>query len=166
MYCKKCGSELEIKNQRFCQTCGTEIRSYRNNSQLDPIRTPNRTLSTPLPHYQNINQSYINKRSHGPYSKRCLGFGIASLAFAVISFNIGTSLILDDMFNYFRQDRIFMGLTIAHIIGIIFGIINRLSYNRAISMESESSILKAGNILGILGILLNSILMLIAIFMI
>ena len=166
MFCKKCGSELEIENQRFCQICGTEIRSYHSTSQLGSIRDSYEPLSTPPPHYQDISHTHINKRSGGPYSKRCLVFGIISLLFAVISFNIGSSILWDSIYSPFPRDRVIIGLTIARIIGILFGIINRLSYNRAISVEPESSILKAGNILGILGILSNSILMLIGIFMI
>ena len=161
MYCKKCGSELEIENQRFCQICGTEIRSYRVNSQQSLIRDSNKSLSSPPPHYQDI-----SKRSGGPYAKRCLGFGIISLIVAVISFNIGSSIIWDNLYYPYPRDGVLIGLIIARIIGILFGILNRLSYNRAISVEPESSILKAGNILGILGILFNSVLMLIAIFLI
>jgi len=161
MYCKKCGSELEIENQRFCQICGTEIRSYRVNSQQGLIRDSNKSLSSPPPHYQDI-----SKRSGGPYAKRCLGFGIISLIIAVISFNVGSSIIWDNLYYSYPRDGVLIGLIIARVIGILFGIINRFSYNRAISVEPESSILKAGNILGILGILFNSILMLIAIFLI
>ncbi|MBY8989629.1 MAG: zinc-ribbon domain-containing protein [Candidatus Lokiarchaeota archaeon] len=161
MYCKKCGSELEIENQRFCQICGTEIRSYHVNSQQSLIRDSNKSSSTPPPHYQDI-----SKRSGGPYAKRCLGFGIISLLVAVISFNIGSSIIWDNLYYSYPRDGVLIGLIIARIIGILFGIFNRLSYNRAISVEPESSILKAGNILGILGILFNSVLMLIAIFLI
>jgi hypothetical protein len=166
MYCKKCGSELEIENQRFCQICGTEIRRYHNNSQLGSMRDPNKSSSAPPPQYQDIRQPHINKRSGGPYSKRCLGFGIVSLIVAIISFNIGSSLILDNTYFYIQEGIVFIGLTIARIIGLIFGVVNRLSYSKAISMETESSILKAGNILGILGISFNSLLILISLFMI
>ncbi|MFX0029026.1 MAG: hypothetical protein ACFE8B_07445 [Candidatus Hermodarchaeota archaeon] len=163
MYCKNCGTELEIENQRFCQICGSEIRRSSNSSQLSPIRDPYKPLSTPPPQYRNIEYSQIKKESHNPYSKRCLGFGIVCLAIGVMSFNIGSSLVLDNLYYYIPSSRVFMGLTIAHAIGLIFAIFNRISYIHAKNQEAYSSILKAGNILGILGFMINAILIIIAI---
>ncbi|MFX1280675.1 MAG: zinc-ribbon domain-containing protein [Promethearchaeota archaeon] len=163
MYCKNCGSELEIDNQRFCQNCGREIRSISYSSQLSPIRDPYKPLSTTPPQYQSISHTQIKKENYNPYSKRCLGFGIVCLVIGIISFNIGSSIVLDSSYYYTPSSRIFMGLTIAHAIGIIFAIFNRISYINAKKLEAESSILKAGNILGILGFIINTILIIIAI---
>ena len=163
MYCKNCGAELEIENQRFCQNCGREIRKSSNTSHLSPVRDPYKPLSISPPQYQNISYSRIKKESYNPYSNRCLGFGIVCLVIGIISFNIGSSIALDSSYYYIPSSKIFMGLTIAHAIGIIFAIFNRISYMNAKKLEAESSILKAGNILGILGFIINTILIIIAI---
>ncbi|MFW9900691.1 MAG: hypothetical protein ACFFDY_05320 [Candidatus Thorarchaeota archaeon] len=166
MYCKNCGEKLEIKNQRFCPYCGNKVQITYEASQVDAIGHQNDSMPISPPVYQNIGQKSIMKETPGSYSKKCLGFGIVSLVILTITFNIGSTAVLDPIISYiFPLIRVFIGLTIAHVIGIIFGIVSRIYYRKAEEMEPLSSILKAGKIIGIIGIIFNAILMLIAILM-
>ncbi|MFW9972960.1 MAG: hypothetical protein ACFFDF_22435, partial [Candidatus Odinarchaeota archaeon] len=93
-----------------------------------------------------------------------LGFGIVSLIIGLISFNVGSSFV---GFPYpFYFSRVFIGLAIVHVVGLIFGIASRTSSSTAKATEPESSILKAGNVIGIIGLILNSILLIADIFLI
>ncbi|MFX1591348.1 MAG: zinc-ribbon domain-containing protein [Promethearchaeota archaeon] len=162
MYCKNCGAKLELENQRFCQNCGSEIKTAikttQTRSKIEEYKTT--PTSPSFPEYHTLKK----EGGSGPYSKRCLGFGIVSLIIALTTFDIGTT-ILTELFYYIIMRRVFIGLTVAHVVGLIFGIISRVSGGKAKVLEPESSILKAGNVLGVIGIVFNSILMIIAIVM-
>ena len=166
MYCKNCGEKLEIKNQRFCPYCGNKVQITYEASQMEAIGHRNDSMPISPPVYQNIGQKSIMKGTSGPYSKKCLGFGIVSVVILTITFNIGSTAVLEPIISYiFSLRRIFIGITIAHVIGIMFGIASRIYYGKAEEMEPLSSILKAGKIIGLIGIILNAVLMLIAILM-
>jgi len=157
MFCQNCGAKLEMENQRFCQNCGSEIFSEYETPQIITEIDQNKTTteSIPIPQYGTT----LKKGGEpGPYSKRCLGFGIVSLIIGVITFNIGSTFITD-LFFYFPTGRIFIGLAIVHVAGIIFGILSRVNSGKAKELEPESTILKAGSVLGIIGLVINSILL-------
>jgi len=157
MFCQNCGAKLEMEKQRFCQNCGSEIFYESETPQIITETDQNKTTteSIPIPQYATT----IKKGGEpGPYSKRCLGFGIVSLIIGVITFNIGSTFVTD-LFFYFPTGRIFIGLAIVHIVGIIFGILSRVNSGKAKGLEPESTILKAGSVLGIIGIIINSILL-------
>ncbi|MFX1378863.1 MAG: zinc-ribbon domain-containing protein [Promethearchaeota archaeon] len=156
MFCQNCGEKLEMENQRFCQNCGSEIinistpptTTFGMDQEVKP------TKPIPVPQYPS---KFTLAGKVGPYSKRALGFGIVSLIIGVISFNVGTTFIGYPYPFYFA--RIFIGLAIVHVVGIIFGIVSRVSSGKAKALEPESSILKAGIALGIIGLIINSILL-------
>ncbi|MFX1390376.1 MAG: zinc-ribbon domain-containing protein [Promethearchaeota archaeon] len=162
MYCKNCGAELELENQRYCQNCGSEIQYSTSSSQTSSIRDPYKPMSVSPPQYEILETKKPKKDKPGSYTKACLGFGVVGLVIAIISFNIGSTIIMDPYFYYYSFRRLFIGLIVAHIIGLIFGIISRINYGKAEEREPESSILRAGNITSILGLIFNSILLLIA----
>ncbi len=161
MFCQTCGEKLEMENQRFCQNCGSEniniSETPKTTFGLDQEITPTKTI--PVPQYPT---KFKSGGLPGPYSKRCLGFGIVALIIGLISFNFGSSFISSYYFPY----RIFSGLAIAHIVGIIFGIVSKVNSSKAKALEPESSILKAGTALGVIGLVINSILLVIAIILI
>jgi hypothetical protein len=166
MYCKNCGEKLEIKNQRFCQYCGKKVQPRYNASQIKPIGDLNDSISVSPPVYQSIGKKSTVKGRAGSYSKKTLGFGIVSLVILTVTFNIGSTAVLDPILSYIIPlRRVFIGLTIAHVVGIIFGIASRLYYGKAEEMEPLSTILKAGNVIGLIGTIFNAILMIIAIIM-
>ena len=166
MYCKNCGQKLEFENQRFCQYCGNIVQKTYRSSQMEIIGDRNDSMPISPPVYQSIGQKSIMKGSASSYSKKSLGFGIVSLVILTITFNIGSTAILDPIFSYiFPLRRLFIGLTIAHVIGIMFGIVSRVFYRKAEEMEPLSTILKVGKILGLIGLIFNAILLIIAILM-
>ncbi|MFX1567022.1 MAG: hypothetical protein ACFFCV_01495 [Promethearchaeota archaeon] len=163
MYCKNCGQKLEFENQRFCQYCGNKVQRAYGPSQLETTGDRNDSIPISPPVYQIIGQKSKMKGSAGSYSKKSLGFGIVSIVILSITFDIGSTAVLDPIFSYiFLLRRVFIGLIIAHVIGIMFGIASRIFYRKAEEMESLSSILKAGKIIGLIGITFNTILLLIA----
>ncbi len=167
MYCQNCGEKLEIKNQRFCQNCGNKIQIISETPQLGIEDDQYKITPASPPVYQIIEQKSVKKGSTSSNSKICLGFGIISLVIATFAFNFGTTILMNPVISYyFLMRRVLIGLTIVNILGIIFGIISKLYSEKAKEMEPESSILKAGNIIGFIGIIFNAILVVIAILMI
>jgi hypothetical protein len=166
MLCQNCGAELEMENQRFCQNCGSEILDTHKTSQVTTKMDQDKikTNSIPIPQYST---SIKKEEQPGSYSKRCLGFGIVSLIIGIITFNIGSTLITTPFpYIYFPMGRIFIGLAIVHIAGIIFGVLSRINSGKAKESEPETTILKAGSGLGIAGLVINSILLVVAIVLI
>jgi len=163
MFCQNCGEKLEMENQRFCQNCGSEILEIPEKTHITPWMDQNKTTtsSIPVPQYPT---RFKKGGEPGSYSKRCLGFGIVSLIIGVITFNIGSSFAM--YLYYITAQRVFLGLTIVHVVGIIFGIISIVNSGKAKALEPESSILKAGIALGMIGLVINSILMVVAIVLI
>jgi hypothetical protein len=164
MYCQNCGAKLEMENQRFCQNCGSEIVPEIPQKTFDMDKNIPTTKPIPIPQYT----ATIKKGDEpGAYSKRCLGFGIVSLVIGVITLNIGSTFItMPFPYFYFGISRIFIGLAIVHVAGIIFGILSRVNSEKARELEPETSILKAGRGLGIAGLIINIILLFAAIVLI
>lgn len=154
MSCRNCGETLEYLNQKFCQNCGSEIPP--DISQLKHI-SPSTSEDLKI---QVKTQMSIQKQGSGPYSKKCLGFGIVSLILAIITFNIGSSLLSGPILFYFIPLlRIFIVFLFLHILGLIFGSLSRKSYNKAKKGEFLNTALKAGNTIGILAFFFNIILL-------
>lgn len=158
MFCPNCGKKIEISNQKFCQNCGCELPIV---SEILPSR------SSPQPTLQDTNVQFVERRPvniKGPYSKRTLGFGIASLILAVTTFNIGSSFITIPNYGYFVRfvSIAFIVFGIIHIVGLILGIASKINNQQAKKLEPINNFIKAGNVLGIIGIILNTILMVIS----
>ncbi len=158
MFCPHCGKKIEIPNQRFCQNCGSEFPIVSESLQ---------SKSSPQVTQRNINVQFMERKPviiKGPYSKRTLGFGIASLIVAVTLFNIGTSFITILSYSFFVRfvSIVFTVFGIIHIVGLILGIISKINNQQARKLESINTFIKAGNVLGIIGIIVNTILMVIS----
>jgi len=169
MFCPNCGEKLGIESQNYCQNCGSEIleKSQTFQAKSQTLQTKygldqERTTSSAIP----VTQYPTNVKREGEpgsYSKICLGFGIVSLVIGVISFNFGSSFVLNSIYlNYIFVRRVFIGLSVVHIVGIIFGIVSKVNGGKAKGLEPESSILKAGSTMGVIGIIINSLLISIA----
>jgi hypothetical protein len=153
MFCQNCGSQLEAENQRFCQNCGSEILDIteppKTTFEVQPVSTPTTpTTPIPVPRYPS---KFKPGGEPGKYSKISLAFGIISLIIGVISLQIGTSM------SGWYYPRLYTGLAVARVIGIIFGIVSVVNSNKAAGLEPETGILKAGKGLGIAGLIINAI---------
>lgn len=155
MFCPNCGKEIEIPNQRFCQNCGSDLSIVSETPQSMPSPQP----APKVPNSQFMEQKPVKIK--GPYSKRSLGFGIASLIIAMTLFNIGSSFIMFPTYGYgfYLISIAFIIFGIMHIVGLIFGIASRINSQQAEKLESINTAMKAGSVLGVIGIILNSILM-------
>ena len=158
MFCPNCGNKIEIANQKFCLNCGSELPIVPEILQ---------SMSSPQSTQQETKVQFMERKPvqiRGPYSKRTLGFGIASLILAVTLFNIGSSLVTILSYDFFVRvvSIAFTVFGIMHILGVILGILSKINNQQARKLESVNNFIKAGNVLGIIGIILNTILMVIS----
>ncbi|MFX0003030.1 MAG: zinc-ribbon domain-containing protein [Candidatus Hodarchaeota archaeon] len=166
MFCQNCGAQLEMENQRFCQNCGSEILDTSQPTKTTMTMDQDKTIEAPIPVPQ-YTTSFKKGEPPGSFSKRCLGFGVVSLIIGVITFNIGTTFVTGPfLYYYVPVGRIFIGLAIVHVAGIIFGILSRVNSGKAKGLEPETTALKAGSALGIIGLVINSILLVAALVLI
>ncbi len=164
MFCQNCGSELEAANQKFCQNCGSEIVDVTEPPQPTPpqptyrVQQPTYPATTsrpiPVPRYPS---KFKTGAEPGKYSKISLAFGIISLIIGLFTLQFGYSI------SFFYYPGLRMGLIIARVIGIIFGIVSLTNSNKAAGLEPETGVLKAGKGLGIAGLILNVIFLLVGI---
>lgn len=157
MFCPNCGKKVEIPNQKFCLNCGSELPIIPEIMQ--PISSPQTTQ-------KDVGIQFIERKPviiKGPYSKRTLGFGIASLVLAVTLFNIGSSLVTFPSYGYTRFiSNAFTAFGIIHIVGVVLGILSKINNQQARKLEPENIFIRVGNVLGIIGIIINTILMVIS----
>ncbi|NVM37850.1 MAG: zinc-ribbon domain-containing protein [Candidatus Lokiarchaeota archaeon] len=158
MFCPNCGIKIENPNQRFCKNCGSELTEF--SEELRKISNPN-----PTP--QDLGVQFIQQRrikKSEPHSKRTLAFGIVSLIIAGTAFQYGASFIRFPFTDYLPRfvPTVFIILSISHIVGLIFGIASKINNQQARELESMNTFIKVGNVLGIIGIIINTILMVIS----
>lgn len=159
MSCPSCGAQLEISNQHFCQKCGSELPGFSKSSELEQKSS----LSPENQKFYQLQQKSVRLSYSRHLSKRCLGFGIVSLILAVITFNMGSSLIMEpSVFYFLSRQNVFISISLAHLVGLMFGIVSRIFSKRAKMSEPSNTAMKAGSTLGSLGLILNIILMIVA----
>ena len=165
MYCHNCGTELTQQNQKFCVNCGIKLGFTSGAPQ---IRT----------------ESIIQKKQvkieeqPGPYSIKCLVFGIISVVIVIFTYYFGSGAVEYIFFQSMYQDfypvyqtedilRILMVLIIIfiiiHSVGIIFGILSRVNSANARKSEPVNTVEKIGSIFGILGLIGNAIILIVSI---
>ncbi|KKN32630.1 hypothetical protein LCGC14_0811810 [marine sediment metagenome] len=158
MFSLNYGEKLAEPNQKFYSKYGSEA----------PLETPqlrterSRQLSTNTSQYSPefiylpISRQMSVKREEGPYSKKCLGFGIASLIIVLISFAF--------LFNHFFFISFlifFFTQTILNIVGLTFGILSKVNSKKAGKLESLNPAERTGSAFAIIGIVINAILIII-----
>jgi len=152
MFCPNCNKKLKSINQEVCHNCGSKIPNILESLQ---------SLSTLEPTSQNTYIQYIKRqvfRKKDFYTKRALEFGIISLIFVIMIPNIGFRIA--SRFDYSGVILIsFIAFGILHFIGLILGILSKMNNLKARNFETENKFTKPGSILGLVGIIGNSLFM-------
>jgi hypothetical protein len=171
MFCPICGQEVEDENDKFCKNCGGKLVTIPSGSQ-----SASTAKSQPMPEYSSyylMEKKAVKTEVSGPYSKRCLGFAIASLAIAVSAFSFGSELILYILSISNTYDELgYLGTIMKqsdwlivithHIVGLALAAISRINRGQAERSPMETSSIKTGSILGLVGILLHATALIIA----
>ena len=170
MFCANCGAELGDPNQRYCQSCGSEVQRISETEQATVINQPTSTPYTPPPVQSNYTpvttQPLIKTGGAGTHSKKCLGYALTSIGIAVASMIIGGGIFLYPLiFGLFYYGG---GITITRIIGmivilllyavgLIFGSLARTNSKKAGSIEPINAVNKVGSVFAVFGIVINAI---------
>jgi len=162
MFCPNCGEKLDSPNQRFCASCGSEIGSTPF-PEVPQIQTEENQVSTPVSLVPVSESKPIKAEGPGSYSKKVFAFAFFSLVLAVIGFVLEFLAFFRFIIPMYIFPRLPGGpvlLTIAlviHFVGIIFGIVSRISSSKARKLEIENTLEKVGRVFAILGIIANFI---------
>lgn len=173
MYCPNCGEELRDENQRFCSRCGSKISSSKEIVELEsepkkdtmPIVQQSKQISSEI---LVSPQKTPVKGAVGPYSKKSLADGIISIGITVVAlycsfivFMVAQTLTpYLPLFSWnpvIRRTTILTILAVIYLVGLILANAARSNSKKARSYEPENGIQKAGNVLGIIGTIINSI---------
>lgn len=154
MFCPNCGIELKILNQKFCHNCGSNLTIISETPQLrsekaQPLNIPK---SQPTSGYTYIPVSKPLPDDPYPNSRKCLGFGIASIATVIQGIIISGPIIIFRL--YIVGFIIFLAV---NVVGLIFGIISKQKSVKADRIEPDNAVQQFGNVFGIIGIILNTI---------
>jgi hypothetical protein len=165
MFCSFCGVELYDPNQRFCHNCGKGIRvtTRAPQPQAEPRQYIYKTRPQAPRVYRDNKMSPFEVGGIGKHSKKCLGYGITSLGIVLIGFLVSSgifiypfSYLLFYVFNYGGPVG-FIIITIFNFVGLTFGILSRVNKISAERVDSDNGVLKAGSIIGSIGLILNAI---------
>ena len=175
MFCSNCGENLLATNQRFCHNCGSEVlapskATFYNTERIQNVPAP-RIQNVPIPRIQNApaprplyapvkQQGQLQMGRPGKFSKLSLWLALGSIVIGIVSLIIGYNL---NRFSYYPS-YYSVGRLVAMIIilllrvgGLIMGVFSKVNSSKAEIFEPYNDVEKAGSILGIFGILINSI---------
>lgn len=172
MFCPNCGEELRDSNQRFCSRCGSKISPSGKNIELEPVP---KQIITPVVQQLEQQQSQIPvapqkvpiKGAVGPYSKKSLAEGIISIGFTVAALYCSFIVFMISRAFMFlpspmvqpviRRTIILSVVAVIYLVGLLLANGARSNSKKAKNYETENGIQKAGNTLGIIGTIINSI---------
>lgn len=168
MYCPNCGVKLTNSNQKFCHNCGTELMEMvevaEPQKDFYQVKNPQpKEFIQPSPDYQLYEQKQVKiSGSPGSYSKKSLGYSIASLGLLLLGLNIGTTFRSYLYYlTYIGSQNIMVATLIAIVIingiGLGFGVFGTSNSKKARFNESHNGMEIVGRIFGIIGIVLNAI---------
>ncbi|MHA1916343.1 MAG: zinc-ribbon domain-containing protein [Promethearchaeota archaeon] len=154
MFCQNCGAQLTDENQKFCPSCGTEVQIAHKETT---------SAASPPPVYTEKSISVDT-----PFSKKTLVRGIASLI-------IAGGAAFAAFFNFIIRriiPSLLPGAVIAAAILIVFfyslGLVLGIAAIRISAKakeEPENQIEKFGSFFAIVGILLNTLLLVFYLFL-
>ena len=152
MYCSNCGKEIG-EDQKFCPNCGVEIvKSAEPSKKVE----------------KSVEEEEGDKKTN---SIKCFVFGIIAAFCAAFAYFGGGFLLFRMIFRYYGNYMsilstpslfayligLIVSIYVFHIMGIIFGALARRNNKKANNMESKNGFRKAGNILGLIGLITNII---------
>ncbi|MHA2430060.1 MAG: zinc-ribbon domain-containing protein [Promethearchaeota archaeon] len=169
MYCPNCGENLRDPNQRFCHNCGSKLSDNSEAFQITSERDqytqttlkPSRQVYSDIP---DIQQKPVVKGGVGTHSKKSLGFAITSIGIAAVGLYIGFIIFMFSRIWIYNpsMSRRYMWWTIIasiHLVGLTFGSSSRSHSKHAKNLEPVNTVEKVGNALGIVGVVINAIVM-------
>lgn len=150
MFCNNCGKEID-KDQKYCPHCGNKITRPAKPSETSGF---------------SVEKEEGSKKSN---SIKCFVFGIIAASCAAVAFFGGGSVLFRMIVNHYGNYQVILetpslfilligtitSIYIFHILGVIFGVLARSSSKKAKDTEMENGLRKAGNILGLLGLIFN-----------
>jgi len=154
MFCPNCGAKVE-EDQAYCTDCG---------AKLTPLSEPTHT-APPAPSKEVVLPSETTSETK-TYSIKSLVMGIISCALAFIGillvYNLTYRRISIVLFLYYVNRpnlfEFFIPLT-CFIVGVVLGNLARKASNSAKILEAENYMEKIGKVLGIIGIVVNAVIM-------
>jgi hypothetical protein len=160
MFCPNCHAKLEMPNQQFCQDCGQKLTDVSQNSEL--AKTDSASQETQFIHQ--AQQRLLKQTSPRPLSKASLAFGIVSVIILATTFNLGTSIFIEPIIVLPASVRhtLMLVFGILNALGFVFGVISKIVNIKAKRSEIQNKAIKVGNILGLIGLILNLLLMIIS----
>lgn len=143
MYCPQCGAEIINSKHKFCHVCGASLNELIPESLTSEIESSKLSI-IPEPSQNGIK---TQKNGTNKYAKLCFGCGLASFLFADV---VGIITFLRILF-------IMIFALVLNIIGISLGILSQRYKKLSEEQEPSHGLRKAGIILSIIGIVLNSL---------
>lgn len=136
MFCTNCGRPLN-DGEKFCPSCGTVVANPASVPQEAPADNP---TPTPQPDiYASPEPAFTN---YAPSATPTVNYQIATLILGILS-------VCFSILNY-------LGIYYVHLVGLALGII-AVSLAGKAKRTPGGTYSKAGNVLGILGIILGGI---------
>ena len=159
MFCAKCGKELQGVDQKFCPNCGTEVIATSIATGFKTEGT--QYVSAPQTQYAPVRpQKEIRIGPPGKYSKMCLVLAIVSIGVGLISLIIGYNISRIYYWSYYNPGARVVIPVVMLVLrggGLTMGILSKGNGSKAVMLEPYNSLEKVGSILGIFGIITNSI---------
>ncbi|TFF90986.1 MAG: zinc ribbon domain-containing protein [Promethearchaeota archaeon] len=174
MFCPNCGSPILKLNQRFCHICGINLSMVFNRPQLRTERSQDGAIAksqlTPAyPGFPSNQQIQVKTNKVDSNSKKCFVFALISLIIAIFSvFSGGAILFIIFLFTMTSRNTFglrligFIVTLLINSVGLTLGIFSRVYNTKAGKSNLSNSIKKVGSVFGIIGIIFNTILLIVA----
>ena len=158
MFCSKCGEKLIATDQKFCHNCGTEVLTPSKAIDYNTERIQN--ITAPKIDYAPSEQrKQLQRGNPGRYSKLCLCLASVSIGIGILSLIIGYTYYGFSYRPYNNIGRLVFVIVILllRVGGLIMSVFSKTYSSKAEKLEPYNDLEKVGSILGIFGIVINSL---------